>query len=176
MPEKKAKWIVLQKLVKEGNEYGRDVRFCMADVLDLRYDDIAAFSDEFQEFLKLELLKKEGKIIPLEKDNVPLVDIFCNGGDVVIEVELPGVSKDDLEVTFINPFVFIKGSKGNKFKKTKVNYICMECSFGSFQRIVEVPYPVNSTKSKAACKDGVLTVSFPIVSNRRVTKKKISLL
>ena len=148
----------------------------MTDVLDLKYDNIAAFSEEFQEFLKLVLLRKEGKIIPIEKDNVPPVDIFCNEGDVVIEVELPGVNKDDLEVTFINPFVFIKGSKGNKFKKTKVNYICMECSFGSFQRIVEVPCPVNPIKTKAECKDGVLTIAFPMVSNRRVTKKKIPIL
>ncbi len=148
----------------------------MADVLDLKYENIAAFSEEFQEFLKLVLLKKEEKMLPLEKDNVPPVDIFCNEGDVVIEMELPGVNKDDLEVTFINPFVFIKGSKGNKLKKTKVNYICMECSFGSFQRIVEVPYPVNPTKAKAVCKDGVLTIAFPIVSNRRLTKKKIPIL
>ena len=144
--------------------------------LEWKCDNIAAFSEEFQEFLKLELLKKEGKVLPLDNDNTPPVDIFCSKGEVVIEVELPGINKNDLEVTFVNPFVFIKGTKGNDLKETIVNYICMECHIGSFQRIVEVPYTVNPTTAKASFKNGVLTITFPVVSNRRLTMKKIPLL
>ncbi|MFQ5900113.1 MAG: Hsp20/alpha crystallin family protein [Thermodesulfobacteriota bacterium] len=140
-----------------------------------KYHDLVTFSEEFQEFLKFIILKREGKVAPSEKDNIPPVDLFCCKDKVVIEIELAGIEQEDIEITFVTPFLFIKGSKENKLKNARVEYLCMECAFGNFQRVIEIPYSVNSAMSEASFNDGLLTISMPIVSNRRSLRKRITI-
>ncbi|MEK6531477.1 MAG: Hsp20/alpha crystallin family protein [Deltaproteobacteria bacterium] len=107
--------------------------------------------------------------------HVANVDIFSSQSCIVIEVELPGVRKDDIEVTLCKNTLSVKAVKFECFDEDKINYICMERSFGKIVRTVEMPFPVDSMRIKAQYKNGILTISIPRVQDKRSAVKKINI-
>lgn len=105
--------------------------------------------------------------------SVPNVDMFSTSAELVIEAELPGVKKEDIEVSLDKGSIAIKAVKFECFEEEKVNYVCMERSFGRIFRTVEIPFPVDTSKIKAAFKNGVLTITLPRVEDKRSNVKKV---
>ncbi len=105
--------------------------------------------------------------------HVPNLDMFSGPAGIVIEVELPGVRRDDIEVTLCKNILSVKAIKFECFDEDRINYICMERSFGKIVRTVEMPFPVDSMRIKAQYKNGILTISVPRVQDKRSSVKKI---
>lgn len=135
--------------------------------------ELIAIEKEIYEAVKEIILKREGAFSSHEGSCQPFVDIYMCKTCVKVEIDLPGIDKEDVEVTYINPFLFIKGIKKNPYEGRNVKYHCMECRFGNFQRIIEVPGAVNINDSKARLKDGVLCILLPMVGERRERGKSI---
>jgi len=91
----------------------------------------------------------------------PAVDIVETGNDIRVSVELPGVSKDDVNVGFHDGSLIIKGEKKDLSVTEGENLRRSERRHGTFQRKFEIGMPVNSQEIKARFKDGVLTVTLP---------------
>ncbi|MBI5491941.1 MAG: Hsp20/alpha crystallin family protein [Deltaproteobacteria bacterium] len=104
---------------------------------------------------------------------IPNVDVFSNTCELVIEVELPGVRKDDIDVTIFKGTLTIRALKFECFEEDKVNYVCMERAFGRLYRAIEIPFPVDTMKIKAVYKDGVLTIIVPRVEDKRCSSKRV---
>jgi HSP20 family protein len=105
---------------------------------------------------------------------VPHVDIFSTEKELIVEVELPGVNREDIDVSLFKSALNIKALKYECLEENKVNYVCMERAFGRIFRSIELPMPVNSTKIKACYKNGVLTIVMPRIEEKRGKPKQIA--
>ncbi len=106
---------------------------------------------------------------------IPPVDILEGKEEILIRVELPGISPEEIEVSFSGGVVFIKGVKREKFTGKRVNYLCIERSFGKFQRIIEIPGAIDSSRIKAKLRKGILSIRMPKIAERRGSRNKIKI-
>ena len=101
------------------------------------------------------------------KDETPLfgqdvkVDIATNDKDFTVKADLPGMSKDKIEVTLEGKTLKIAGFRDIQKKETEPGIVRQERMQGRFERIVELPGEGESSGVKASYKDGVLEVSIP---------------
>ncbi len=107
--------------------------------------------------------------------HIPSVDMFSTATELIIEVEMPGVRKDDIEVLLHKNSVTIKALKYDCFDEDKINYVCMERVFGRIFRSIEVPFPVDTAKIKAVYKSGILTIVIPKVEDKRSKTKRVAI-
>ena len=92
----------------------------------------------------------------------PMVDIFeTDGHDLVLKAELPGMTREDIEVTVENSTLVLKGTKKFDAEVKEENYRRIERTYGTFHRSFALPNTVDATKVGADFKNGVLTVKLP---------------
>ena len=95
---------------------------------------------------------------------VPSVDVIDRDEEVVVRAAIPGVEKDNLEVSLSDDRLSIKGStRAEKEEKEAGEYTHRELSRGSFTRVISLPASVDGEKAKATFKDGVLEMTLPKV-------------
>jgi HSP20 family protein len=102
----------------------------------------------------------------------PSVDIKEEANRYVVQVDLPGVKPEDIEVTLQNGVLTIKGERQTEAKEEKENYRRIERFYGSFFRRFTLPETVEEEKIEANYDKGVLTISIP--KKQEVQPKKIS--
>jgi HSP20 family protein len=107
--------------------------------------------------------------------NIPSVDMYSTAEDLVIEVEMPGVRKDDIEVIFHKNTLTLRALKFDCFEENRINYVCMERVFGRVFRAIEIPFPVDTARIKAIYKNGILIIRIPRVEDKRSRTKKIDI-
>jgi HSP20 family protein len=90
----------------------------------------------------------------------PSVDIFENKDQVVIEVELPGMKPEDVQISIENNVLTIQGEKKFEKKEESDNYHRIERRYGSFTRSFTLPPTVNSDDIKAEFDNGLLRVTI----------------
>ena len=91
----------------------------------------------------------------------PSVDIYEEGGEVVLKAEIPGMKKEDIHVDINDRTVTVSGEKRKEEKIERKDYVHLERSYGSFVRSFQLPSEVQTDKAKAVFKDGVLDVRVP---------------
>jgi len=103
---------------------------------------------------------------------MPKVDVIDRDEDVVVRAEVPGVDKEDLDISITEHSVTIKGETKHEAKEEKGDYYCSEISRGAFVRTLALPGKVDADKAKAQFKDGVLELTLPKVekAKRRTIK------
>lgn len=101
-----------------------------------------------------------GRMAPFE-GRMPKVDVVERDDEVVVRAEVPGVQKDDLDVSVTDNTVTIKGSTRKEEKEEEGDYYRCEISRGSFSRTVTLPADVNGDKAAAQFQDGVLELTLP---------------
>ena len=101
-------------------------------------------------------------------------DLFDDGENVVLRVELPGIQKDDIEVTVTADLVTISGEKKKKEEKVKKkDYYRLECSSGSFAQSFRLPVGVVSDQAKAKFEDGILSIEIPKTEQAKKKVKQV---
>lgn len=116
-----------------------------------------------------------GMKMPEMEEIAPKVDIFEEGGDVVVKAELPGMKKEEIDVNITNNKITISGEKKQEEKVEKKNYYRFERSYGSFTRTFRMPSEVQTDKVKANFKDGVLEIRAPKTEEAKKKEKKIQI-
>jgi HSP20 family protein len=93
---------------------------------------------------------------------VPSVDIFeTEKHDLVLRAELPGMTREDIDVTVENGTIVIKGEKKFDPEVKEENYRRIERAYGTFHRSFTLPTTVDTAKVSAKYKNGVLTITLP---------------
>jgi len=110
-----------------------------------------------------------------EMELSPSVDIFEEGDDIVVKTELPGMTKDDIEVNLTENTITISGEKKREEKVERDNYYHLERSYGSFRRSFDLPAEVQTDKAKASFKNGVLEVRIPKTEEAKKKVQKIKI-
>lgn len=91
----------------------------------------------------------------------PSLDVYEDKDDVVVKAELPGMKKEEIEVTVSGDVVTIKGEKKQEEEVKEKDYCRRERSYGAFSRSVALPCEVKGGEVKASFKEGVLEVRMP---------------
>src|SRR3712207_339589 len=91
--------------------------------------------------------------------------------EIRIMAELPGVTQDDVEVTLDDDVLTIRGEKRVEQRDEKENFHFVECSYGTFQRALRLPYPIDPEQVQANFEHGVLTVTLPKTGRQDRSRK-----
>jgi HSP20 family protein len=91
----------------------------------------------------------------------PSVDIFENKDQIVLEAELPGMSKEDFDLSIENNVITLRGERNFEKKEEADNYHRVERSYGAFTRSFTLPQTVSAEGATAEYQNGVLRVTLP---------------
>jgi HSP20 family protein len=100
-------------------------------------------------------------------NTLPRVDVVDREAEIVVRAELPGVRKEDVEVSVSNQTVTIRGCAWREQKGEGENYFRTEISRGEFIRAVELPSSVDAGIARARLENGVLEVILPKTEHAR---------
>jgi len=99
----------------------------------------------------------DGAFLGREGSWVP-VAMWEDDDHVYVEAELPGLTDKDVEVTFHNGMLFIRGERSRQEGR---QYLYNGRTFGRFERVVTLPEAVDTDGAQAALTDGILSISLP---------------
>jgi HSP20 family protein len=102
----------------------------------------------------------------------PSVDLYEDQDRVVVKAELPGLSKDDIQVSIADNVLTIKGEKKKEEEDSNKDYYRSERVYGAFLRTLPLPAEVNPEKVQATFKNGVLNIRLP--KSEEAKKKAIN--
>src|SRR3954447_13925978 len=91
----------------------------------------------------------------------PALDIFEEKDNLIVKAELPGMKREQIEVSLHDGSLSISGERKGENNYEEAEVCRFERFFGRFQRTVSLPTPVAADKVKAQYKDGVLTITLP---------------
>jgi HSP20 family protein len=91
----------------------------------------------------------------------PSVDIVENENDFVVNVELPGVRREDVKITVNEGVLTVKGEKKQEREVKEDQYRRVERSFGGFERSFTLPTTAQSDRIGANFANGVLSITIP---------------
>lgn len=91
----------------------------------------------------------------------PSVDIYENKDQIVLEAELPGMNRDDFDLTVENNVITLRGERRFEKKEDTENYHRVERAYGSFSRSFTLPNTVTGEGATADYRNGVLRVTLP---------------
>lgn len=103
----------------------------------------------------------------------PPVDVFEEGGEVVVKAELPGMKKEEIEVRVTGEELTISGKKEKTEKVERKDYHRFERSAGAFTRTLRLPVEVEAEKVVARYAEGVLEIRAPKAPEAKATVRKV---
>lgn len=98
----------------------------------------------------------------------PAVDIFEEGGSIVVKADLPGLTRKEIEVKLIDNTLEITGEKKTEGKVERKDFLKVERSYGKFSRTLRLPEGLDGEHVIANFTDGVLEVKIPRIEDKRV--------
>lgn len=112
----------------------------------------------FDEFFGRPLAREEG-VGELVRE--PSVDVSETEGEVLVKAELPGVSKDNLEVEATADSLSIRAQASEEREEKEATYHRRERVWQRYERVIPLPAEIVSDQVKAKLSDGVLEVRAP---------------
>ena len=117
--------------------------------------------DQLNSFFELPVWSSFARTGQLFTGWSPALDLYQSNDNVIAVVELPGMRKEDIEISLHNGTLTISGerkrensSNGDKAERTE-RYV------GTFRRSIALPTRVDAGKVSATYRDGILTVTLP---------------
>ncbi|MBF0431360.1 MAG: Hsp20/alpha crystallin family protein [Fibrobacteria bacterium] len=89
------------------------------------------------------------------------LDVSENEKEITVRTEIPGLSEKDMDVSFSDGYLTIKGEKKEEKEEKKKEKVYRECQYGNFFRKVPIGENVLVDKAFAKYKKGVLTITIP---------------
>jgi HSP20 family protein len=104
----------------------------------------------------------------------PSVDIFEDKDRLVLEADLPGMTRDDFDISVENNVITLRGERKFEKKADGENYYRVERSYGSFTRSFTLPQTVTADGATAEFENGILHVSLPKREETKARKIEIT--
>ncbi len=92
---------------------------------------------------------------------MPAIDIYEQDDAYIVKAELPGVKKENVNITIHENVLTIRGERSEERTDKKAQYFRKERNVGSFMRSFTLPSSVKTDKIEAVYSDGVLTITLP---------------
>ena len=98
----------------------------------------------------------------------PPVDVAETQDSIVLRVELPGVTGDQIKIGLCNTKLRIWGEKKRRPARRRIiSYMCSERSYGKFNRVVPLRWTINVRDAEATLENGILLIKLPKLDDRR---------
>ena len=91
----------------------------------------------------------------------PSVDVIDEGKHVRVTAELPGLDKDDIEITVQDGVLVLRGEKRSEAESEEDGCYRLERYVGEFQRVLPLPADIDAERTEAKFDKGLLTIRFP---------------
>lgn len=120
----------------------------------------------FNEMLPSRLMKQMQSFMPA-------VDVYETKTDVMVEMSVPHIDPEQVDISIENNLLHIKGTTEKKTEVDDKNYYRREIRTGSFYRTIPLPTDVIGEKAKAVHEEGVLKISIPKAHPKETAAVKI---
>jgi HSP20 family protein len=103
---------------------------------------------------------------------IPSIDVFEKDGSLVIRADLPGLTKEDVNIEVTDEAITLKGERKKEIEEEKEGLYRQERAYGSFFRAVPLPEGVKPEDVKATFTNGVLEVTMPLPTAKKELKAR----
>ena len=108
-----------------------------------------------------EMFQNINPMFRLEKSSwKPHVDIYETDEDIVIQVTMAGVDKENMEIEISNKAIKISGKRSGNPPREKATYRLAEIQYGSFERVLFLPCTIDTNKVTASYMNGFLQINL----------------
>jgi len=136
------------------------------------FRELEEMSRRFDSIFSRPFLSVWRRLPPEEREWAPAIEMFEKDDKFVLRAELPGVKKEDIDVSVSDNTLTVKGERKSENEVKEEDYYCCEHAYGSFFRSIALPSNVDDEKIEASYEGGVLEVNLPKAAE--VKPKKIS--
>lgn len=128
----------------------------------LPFSDLEKIQDEMNKLFNFSLARwPQREVSLLEKAWFPAIDLYDLKDNILVKADLPGMTKDDIDISIQDNLLVIKGEKKQKKEVKEGNLIKTERFYGTFNRTVSLPAEIDLDKVSATYKEGVLELNLP---------------
>ena len=106
---------------------------------------------------------------------MPALELADAGDNFVLKAQLPGIDPKDIDVQVTREAVSLSGERRYENTDEKSGCVRSEFRYGKFYRVLPLPAPIQNDSVQAECKDGILTLTLPKVTEARNKVVKINL-
>ncbi len=117
--------------------------------------------DDLNSFLELPVRSSFARAGQLFSGWSPALDLYQSNDNVIAVVELPGMRKEDIEISLHDGTLTISGERKRESSSNREKAERPERYIGTFRRSIALPTRVDGNKVSAAYRDGILTVTLP---------------
>jgi HSP20 family protein len=103
----------------------------------------------------------------------PVMDLVDTGEVLQVKVELPGVTKEGVEISLKDDLLTIKGEKKEEREENTETRYFVERTYGTFSRTLTLPSLVKSDQVKATFENGVLVITLPKDAEEKVREVQV---
>lgn len=107
-------------------------------------------------------------------DVFPKVDLLDKEDALIVRAEIPGVKKEDLEITIAGDRLVFEAKREFKEEEKKEDFVRHEMAYGRLYRAVLLPAEVEGDKVTAELNDGILEITLPKVEATTPFKVKVA--
>ena len=107
--------------------------------------------------------------------NAPRVDVYQTDKDVVVKAEIPGVTKEDLNVYVDENSIRLSGQAKRDDEYKDEHVYRAERYYGSFSRTIPLPAEVKSEQARAEYKNGILSITVPKMEPEKIKGRRIDI-
>lgn len=104
----------------------------------------------------------------------PRVDLAETEEGYLIHLDVPGMSKEDLDINFHDNVLTVSGERKAEETNEQRNYVRVERAYGSFYRSFTLPKAIKHDEIEANYQDGVLTVRVPKAEESKPRRIEVS--
>lgn len=103
----------------------------------------------------------------------PAVDMYDKKNEIVVKAEVPGVEKENINISLTDNTLTIKGEIKKEEEIKEEDYHYSERSYGSFVRVLTLPAKVQADKVKASFSNGILEIHLPKAEGAKPKEIKV---
>jgi HSP20 family protein len=143
------------------------------DYIKIRFgEDIENVGSRFERTLEQMFRSVNPTFCLSERNWSPQMDIFETPEEIIIRAEIAGVDKEDLQVEINRRAVQISGSRRELTQTPGGTYRLAEIQYGSFERVLYLPSPIDTEVVSSSCVNGFLQLrlaKLPPAKTHKIT-------
>ncbi|MBI5453042.1 MAG: Hsp20/alpha crystallin family protein [Deltaproteobacteria bacterium] len=114
---------------------------------------------------------------PAERGGVasPAVDIIDKPNEIIVKAEMPGVAKENIDISMQEGTLTLKGEIKEEAEKENGEYSYSERTYRYYSRAINIPVKIAAEAIKATLKDGILSVHLPKAEDLQPKKIKVEI-
>lgn len=133
----------------------------------------------FDEFFRAPMWERFGEFPAASTEHfwgdvTPRIDMSETDKELLVKVELPGMTEKDVDISISGDMLTISGEKKQEKEQNEKGWYRMERQYGSFYRTIPLPYEIESDRAEALYKNGVLSIKLPKTAARASATKSIA--